>query len=171
MGMLILYLGVLETEEEKDKFEQIYINYKKLVYSIAFEYMNNSFQTEDAVHNTFLKLTNYLDRIDDIYDHKTVTFIGIVTKSVCIDMLRKEKALKQMELRLDEIINDCCNDLQIKELVKKIDKLPEIYRNIIMLKYLYNMSDRKICSVLGISNYAFKKRLTRAKKYLKDVEM
>ena len=169
--MLFLYLSVLDTQEEKDKFEQLYINYKKLIYSIAFEYMNNSFLAEDAVHNSFLKLTNYLDRIDDIYDHKTVTFIGIVTKSVCIDMLRKEKSGDIKEIRLEDKINCYNDDFETKELLKKIDKLPEIYKNTVLLKYLYNMGDRKICSVLGISNYALKKRLMRAKKYLKDVEL
>ncbi len=169
--MLILYLSMLETEEEKDKLEQLYINYKKLIYSIAFEYMSNSFLAEDAVHNTFLKLTNYLDKIDDIYDHKTVTFIGIVAKSVCIDMLRKEKTLKQIELRLDGIIDNYCEDLDIKDLLKKIDKLPEIYRNTVMLKYFYKMSNRQICDINGISIMTLRKRLSRAKKYLNEVEL
>lgn len=169
--MLLMYLSMLETEEEKDKLEQLYINYKKLVYSIAFGYMSNSFLAEDAVHNTFLKLTNYLDKIDDIFDHKTVTFIGIVTKSVCIDMLRKEKALKQIELRLDGIIDNYCEDLDIKDLLKKIDKLPEIYRNTVMLKYFYKLSNQQICDINGISIMTLRKRLSRAKEYLKEVEL
>ncbi|MBR2043921.1 MAG: sigma-70 family RNA polymerase sigma factor [Clostridia bacterium] len=169
--MLILYLSVLDTQEEKDKLEQLYINYKKLIYSIAFEYMRNSFLAEDAVHNTFLKLTNYLDKIDAIYDHKTVNFIGIVTKSVCIDMLRKEKALEQIELRLDGMIDSCCEDLDIKDLLKKIDKLPEIYRNTVMLKYFYKLSNQQICDINGISIVTLRKRLSRAKKYLNEVEL
>ena len=54
--MLILCLGVLETEEEKDKFEQLYYKYKKFVYYIAFKYMAHNNLAEDAVHNAFIKI-------------------------------------------------------------------------------------------------------------------
>lgn len=168
--MLFLYLSVLDTEE-KDKFEQLYINYKKLIYCIAFDYMSDLYLVEDAVHNTFLKLTKYLNRIDDIKSPKTITFIGIVTKSVCIDMLRKEKNLKKTELNLEETVDRYCDNIEIKDLIKKIDKLPEIYRNAIMLKYFYKMSNEQICSLSGISPITLRKRLSRAKKYLSEVEI
>lgn len=168
--MLLMYLSMLETEEEKDKLEQLYINYKKLIYYIAFDYMSQLYLVEDAVHNTFLKLANYLDKIDDINSPKTLTFISIVTKNVCIDMLRKEKSFKRTEFDLEEIIDIYCKDSDIKDLLKRINKLPEIYRNVIMLKYFYEMNNRQICDITGVSQTTLKKQISRAKQHLKEVK-
>lgn len=168
--MLILYLSALETDEEKNKLEQLYINYKNLIYCIAFDYMSELYLVEDAVHNTFLKLANYLDRIDDINSPKTLTFISIVTKNICIDMLRKEKSMKRIEFNLDESIDTYCKDSDIKDLLKKINQLPEIYRNVIMLKYFYKMSNQEICDITKVSQTTLKKRIARAKQHLKEVK-
>ena len=171
MGMLILYLGVLETEEEKDKFEQLYTSHKRFIYSVAYDYMSDLSLVEDAVHNTFLKLINYLDKVNEVNSPETKTFIGIVAKSVCKDMLRKEKSLKKNERNLEYTVDRYFEDEEIKNLVKKINNLPEIYRNIIMLKYFYKMSNQQVCNITGISYLTLRKRLSRAKMYLSEVDM
>ena len=75
--MLFLCLGLLETEEEKTKFELLYEQYRKLMKYIAFGILHDEYLAEDAVHDTFLKLTKYLDNIEDTRSSKTKSFIVI----------------------------------------------------------------------------------------------
>ena len=47
---MIIYLQMLETPEEKSKFEQLYLEYKGLMFHVAYEILHNEQDAEDAVH-------------------------------------------------------------------------------------------------------------------------
>jgi RNA polymerase sigma-70 factor (ECF subfamily) len=46
---MLLYLQMLETPEEKSLFEQIYLEYRGLMYHVAYEILHNDQDAEDAV--------------------------------------------------------------------------------------------------------------------------
>ena len=48
--MLVYYLQMLDTPEEKIWFEQIYLKYRGLMYHVADGILHNSQDAEDAVH-------------------------------------------------------------------------------------------------------------------------
>ena len=52
--MLVYYLQMLDTPEEKIRFEQIYLKYRGLMYQVADGILHNRQDAEDAVHNAFL---------------------------------------------------------------------------------------------------------------------
>lgn len=89
--MLFFYLSALDTQEERTKFEEIYKKYGKLMKYVAYNILRDDSLAEDAVHNAFLKLIKYLDRIEDVDCHKTKSFVVIVTESVSKDMYAKRK--------------------------------------------------------------------------------
>lgn len=89
--MLVFYLSVLDTTEERSKFEELYIKYGKLMKYVAYNILCDDALAEDAVHNAFLKLMKYLNKIDEVNCHKTKSFIVIVTESVSKDMYMKRK--------------------------------------------------------------------------------
>lgn len=64
LEMLMLYMSLIETEEEKVKFEKIYVQYRKLMYVCAKEILRSDHLAEDAVHEAFLKIAKYLDKIE-----------------------------------------------------------------------------------------------------------
>lgn len=88
---MLLYLSLLDTEEEKSKFEQLYYQYRKLMYLCAREILKDDQLAEDAVHEAFIKLTKYVKKINEIKCNKTKRFIVIVVESAAKDIWRKEK--------------------------------------------------------------------------------
>ena len=56
--MLAIYLSMLETNEEKNQFEQLYIKYKQDMYAVAYGVLKNKEDAEDAVHQSFLKIAD-----------------------------------------------------------------------------------------------------------------
>ena len=76
--MLSLYLGIIETQEEKDKFEQIYLKYRKLMLYVSYQILKDGHLAEDAVHNAFLNIIDHLDQIGEIDCHKTKGFCIVV---------------------------------------------------------------------------------------------
>ncbi len=169
--MLLFYLSLIETEEDKSKFERLYNDYRKLLKYIAIDMLHDEFLAEDAVHEAFIKLTRYISGVDENDRHKTKAFIVIIIKSVCSDMIRKEK--KNMEISMENIDyigypnDDSFKNLEVEDIYSVISSLSDKYREIIELKVVHNLSDKEIADVLGISNAAVRKRMQRAREILK----
>ena len=171
--MLYFYLTLLDTDEEKSKLEKLYYDYRALMKYIAFDILKDEQLAEDAVHNAFIKLTNYLDKIDDSDCHKTKGFIVIVIKSVAKDMYRKRK--KEIEFSINGSNSYCVSNdfslssFDVENIVSKIESLPEIYRDILILKYLQEFDNKKIADILNIKSTTVRKRLERAKIMLAEL--
>lgn len=68
---MLIYLQMLETPEEKSLFEQIYLEYRGLMYHVAYEILHNEQDAEDAVHQAFVKIAENIKKIDDPVCPKT----------------------------------------------------------------------------------------------------
>ena len=55
----------LDTEEERIKFVKIYDTYRNRMHYTANMILKDELNAEDMVHDTFLTLTDYLDRINE----------------------------------------------------------------------------------------------------------
>ena len=169
--MLLFYLSLIENEEDKSKFERLYYDYRKLMKYIATDMLHDEFLAEDAVHEAFIKLTRHLNGVDENDSHKTTAFIVIIIKSVCLDMLRKDKQDKSFSLEeidnMGYVDDDSFKKLELDDVYSAISTLSDTYREIIELKVYHNLSDKEIADILGISNAAVRKRLQRAREILR----
>ena len=166
--MLTLLISSIDNQEQKDKFETIYLQYRKLLKYVAFQMLQDDFLAEDAVQEAFLKLTNYMDKVEDTDSHSTYSFLLIIIRSVCLDMLSKEDRQKQKENAVkqsSQLLTDTYKQTDI-EVQEAIASLPEIYRDIMMLKFYYDMPDGKIANIMNIKASTVRKRLERARKML-----
>lgn len=170
--MLLFYLSLIETEEDKSKFERLYYDYRKLMKHIATDMLRDEFLAEDAVHEAFIKLTRHIKGVDESDRHKTKAFIVIIIKSVCLDMLRKDKQDKSFSLEeidsMGFVDDESFKRLEVDDVYSLIFSLSDTYREIIELKVVHNLSDKEIADVLGISNAAVRKRLQRAREILRN---
>lgn len=169
--MLLFYLSLIETEEDKSKFERLYYDYRKLMKHIAIDMLHDEFLAEDAVHEAFIKLTRHISGVNEDDRHKTKAFIVIIIKSVCLDMIRKDKKDKSFSLEeidsMGYVNDDSFKTLEVEDVYSVISSLSDTYREIIELKVVHNLSDKEIADVLGISNAVVRKRLQRAREILR----
>ena len=56
---MLIYLQMIESEEDKSKFEAIYNKYRYLMFSVANRVLNNQYDAEDAVHQAFISICCY----------------------------------------------------------------------------------------------------------------
>ena len=59
---MLIYLQMIETPEEKSVFEQIYLEYRGLMYHVAYEILHNEQEAEDAVHQAFAKIAENIKK-------------------------------------------------------------------------------------------------------------
>ncbi|MFR2838802.1 MAG: RNA polymerase sigma factor [Zhenhengia sp.] len=167
---------MLDTEEEKSKFEKIYFEYRQLMFHIANDILSDEYLAEDAVHKSFIKIMKHLNKINDIECPKTKGFIVIIVKHTAIDLYRKRKREKIVQIDEEMLIEHRGTTVE-QEIIDKIENpltatilsLPHHYSEIILLKYSHNYTDKQIAKLLGLSEDNVKKRLQRAKKKLKEV--
>lgn len=177
---MLLFLNILDTEEEKDKFVRIYEGYRYMMWYSANEILKDKDLSEDAVQEAFLALTRHLHKVDENDVMRTKKFLRTVVKSKAIDMIRKRK---EGELPLEDaadeylleaptdILNEVIEKESVERIKKGIQKLDEIYRIVFEYKFVHNLSDSEIGNILGVTAKAVNVRYFRARKKLQEILM
>ena len=170
---MLIYLSLLDSEEEISKFELIYNTYKKQMYNTANNILKDSHLAEDAVHNALLRIINNLEKLEDINSHKTKGLIVIIVKNVSIDIYRKNKKERDITIIIDDLddINgyDEINKNDIGDLEIAISKLPENYKQVFLLKFSHELTDNEISEILDIKPDNVRKRISRGREKLKNI--
>lgn len=170
--MLIYYLSLLENDEDRSKFTQLYTKYSKLMKYVALQKLDDEHLAEDAVHNAFLNIIKSFYMVQEVDSHKTKRLLVVVTENVVIDMLRKNKNYPSLSYEdLEPILSieqDMLDNIAVQELAEQITELPEIYRNVLELRAYHGLSEKQISTVLGIEYATVRKRLERARSMLAE---
>lgn len=166
---MLIYLSLIDTEVNKSKFENIYNSYRKTMFFVANDILKNDAQSEDAVHSSFIKIINNLDKISEVNCNKTKGFIVTITKHTAIDMYRKNKREKEKIEKIKEL-NVISENIEIQgksDIEIAILKLPEKYSIVFSLKYYQGLHDEKISEILEIKQSTVRSRILRGKEKLK----
>ena len=99
--MIILFL-TFDTEEEKEKFSEIYRDHAEFMIRVARRILQNSPDAEDVVQDVFLYIADNLEKIDLSDRQKTRSYLAIITEHKAIDLLRS----RHPEVTLDETFPD-----------------------------------------------------------------
>lgn len=87
---MLIYLMALDTEEERIKFVRLYEDYRNRMHYTASILLKSEIEAEDIVHDTFLTLTDYLDRIDEKDSVGTWNYIVTILKNKCYNFLKQQ---------------------------------------------------------------------------------
>lgn len=169
---MLIYLNLIETEEDKRKFERIYLAYKQTMFYAANRILKNHYASEDAVHQAFLKIIDHLDKINEDNCQKTRAFLVVVVENISIDIYRKQK--RENMVLFDElelyIADDTSQEVvAIDEVSSAILKLPVNYSTVLRLKFSQGYNDAEIAEILNITQDNVRQRISRAKKKLSEV--
>lgn len=175
--MLLMYFALLQNPEDKFLFEVFYNKFYNTVYFIAKDHLHTKEDAEDCAHEVFMIFAKEFHNISrDFDDNKLRNYIRVVSKCKAIDMYRHER--KHINNVVDTDISDFYNvsieefdifdEIQIRD---AFDKMPEEYKYICYLKYVYNMSGAEISKKLNISQPLVRKRCMLGKLFIKNYLM
>lgn len=165
---MLVYLQMIETDDDKSKFEQIYIEYYGLMLHTAFKLLNHKQDAEDAVHHAFVSIAENITKISAPVCPKTKRYVVTIVENKAIDILRKRQ--RYPVTAFDDEIKGIDVEYDGDDyLVECIFKLPALQRQVILLKYSHGYSLREIAKMLGISHIWAIKVDQRAKKKLKKL--
>ena len=53
---MLIYLQMIETPEDRSKFETLYEEYRDVMYAVAKKILRNNMDAEDALHQAFVNI-------------------------------------------------------------------------------------------------------------------
>lgn len=141
--------------------------YYEKTFHAAFFISRNKEIAEDATQEAFLKAYNKLKQIKD--PAKIGPWLAVIAMNCARDILRKRNNFIPYE-NMDQLVSqdikypDEFNKIEIKlEVQKLLSSLTIEYRQVLVLRYYYDLPLREIAEYLGISEVAAKSRLHRSK--------
>ncbi|MCH5207798.1 MAG: sigma-70 family RNA polymerase sigma factor [Oscillospiraceae bacterium] len=166
---------LLTLDEPDRKFvDDLYKKYEQMMYRIAHKVLHNRPDAEDAVHSTFVKVIDDLEKIRAINDNEIRYYISVMTKNTALDIQRKNNRIEASD-ELDDLETDC----SVEDIVlTKIDAdrinealmlLPNRYYEVLYLNLSRDYSPSEIAQKLNITPTAARQRIFRAKQKLIDM--
>ena len=142
---------------------ELYEEYSQTLYRIAFTYLKNRYDAEDALQETFLRLIRGRVAFVDA-QHEKAWLIRTVS-NVCRDML---KAKSRHHLDLDAQTQLAAPEPEANALLAAILALPGKYKTAVYLYYYEGYAVSEIADMLRQPPNTVKTWLFRARKALKE---
>lgn len=141
---MLMYLTIIDSKEGQQKFEFIYNRYKKLMFYIANKILGDTRDSEDTVHDAFLKIIEIIDDIKDVESPQTRSLIVTITENKAIDLYRKRQRKTVLPFEEEYLGVPNCSDIESVEdnevVTKAIASLSGKYREVLFLKYSHGYS-------------------------------
>lgn len=165
---MLIYLQMIETEEDRSKFEQIFYQYGGLMRYIANEILHNTHDAEDAVHDALTAIAENISKISDPKCQETRSYIVIITERKAIDIIRSRRRIVDADFN-EELFGIHIPPPGDHGLADMIAKLPARYREILMLRFDHGYSTKELAKMLGMTQSGVQQLIYRAKTALKRI--
>lgn len=172
---MLVYLEMLETPEEKLKFEQLYFLYRDKMYAVAFKILHNENDAEDIVHESFKTIIENFEKINDISCHKTWNYIVTIVKNKSFTLYQKKKHHETSsyedwtEVEMNFTPEEVTEKREVAEILAElICSLPFSYKEVLYLQYYNALSGEEIAKFIDKTPAHVRKISQRAKAMLKE---
>lgn len=151
---------------DKNNIEEYFSRYRDNVFAVAFNYFKNSYEADDCVQETFVKL--FKCKTDFESEEHIRNWIIRVAVNECkrvtlSSWFRKKESLDNYAEKLT------FTDPEESALFYAVMSLPAKYRQVVHLYYYEDYSVKEIAQLLGRSETAVTTQLGRARKKLKSI--
>ena len=183
MVMILQLIQNIENDDERATVERIFHQYYKFMIHKANGILNNYHDAEDAVMDTFCRITENVKFFMNLGNNDIAALVCIYTRNTAINMYNRKKKQNEIfdmyadidaQTPAEEAMQDSPESLIINAesiliLRNAIDQLDSKYRDAIILKYYYHMRNFEIADVMHLERNTVNSHISRAKKKLKEI--
>jgi len=174
---------ILEFQETNDTelFEAIVSRYKNPLFNFVFRFLGDRDATSDVVQETFIKVYRNKDSYKTFA--KFSTWIYTIAGNLAKTELQRRKRKNQISINSwgedeetmdlpdggplpDRLVDSGMKNKMIQEALLK---LPEVYREMVILRDIQEMSYEEIAETMGISIGTVKSRINRGRAQLQEL--
>ena len=150
-------------------FEEIVGRYQQVLFTVAVRMLGDEEDARDAAQNTFVKVFEKLGTYDA--RHRFFSWIYRILVNECLNVRRRPSAVRTTAPLEEDAVQGRDADLveaaERRAAVKKaILELPELYREVIVLRHFAALSYDEMSEAIGIPQKTVKSRLYSARQQL-----
>ncbi|WP_051200970.1 RNA polymerase sigma factor [Butyrivibrio sp. XPD2002] len=163
--MLMILLSVLE-DEQRDLVQRIYNENKSFFLRLAAGITGSESLAEEAVSDAFLKISLNIKKISELSCHEMRGFCVVIVKNCSISILRKNKryVYGTEEMSRDQVADTDDPERTVLKNERNdyiralLETLSDDDKELVAMRYTYEMSYGEIARVMDISEDAARKR-------------
>ena len=171
--VLMLYTAMIDDEADKLRFEDIYYTYRKQMIYVANQVLRDPEDAEDAVQNALLAIARNIKTVPAGNPKVVKAYVLVAAKNAALNMLpqkqRRETQVDIDELQMageDDLFRRVAASQDYEMLMRAMSKLPELYREVLMLRFVHEQTENQIAQLLGRKRITVHQQITRGKQAL-----
>lgn len=159
------------SREEQQYCGELYLKYRRYMYSIARHYASEGMTAEDIVQNASLTMAKYSQRFRELDEPACFTYVRLIVKSAAADHYRHLQREERLSFQA-ETLYSCCSrsaeadymDFANNELLEKaLNSLDERDRILLTGKFYLRLSDEELAEMVGCKPGSVRMLVKRAK--------
>lgn len=165
--------------QECEKWQRLFEQYNRVVYHRAYQCLRNQQDAEDAVQNTFIKVSQHLDCIDEANPRKALNYILTILENQIRDHVRHEKRKPEETEQIEEMPAKSDGDIseverivftkdELRNVYHYVMTLDEKYKMVFLLRYFNGFGLREMAELTGVSAGTLSVWLNRARQKVLD---
>lgn len=168
----------LKKHKDKQAFIEAYDLYIEQIYRFVYFKVGVKEDAEDVTSLVFLKCWNYIYE-GNLERHDTLkSLLYKIARNTIIDHYRKQQGKETVALEAAEEVSDMRQDhgeqlateMEFQAIIqKKLPQLKEEYRDVIILRFINELSVSEISRILGKSSGNVRVLIHRALQSLQDI--
>lgn len=167
--MIGIFLNLLDTQSEKEKFTELYDTYKDLMYWIALNRTKNIEDAEECVQETFFYVAKHFEKIGEVASKRTKCYLSTIVTGFAIDIYKDSQKI-DIILTNDDDLKDIeyFENFEKIELLAAFDKLLDEESKIFLyFKYIYGYKSSEIAEIYKVKDSYIRKKIQYAKKKIR----
>ena len=167
---MLIFLDILETEEEKLSFEELYMKHNQSMLGLAWSVLGDESDARDAVSNAFVAAAENYSKLKSLSKAQQHSFLMTLAKYKAIDIYRERKKIVYVDTYPEDIkAEEATDNPKIDALYRAMKKLTPLQRDILVLKLDQELSTKEIAKLTNRKYDAVRKDLQRAVQKLKII--
>jgi RNA polymerase sigma-70 factor (ECF subfamily) len=155
---------------DKAAQHQFYLKFSPMLFAICKRYANDEDTAKDMFQEAMIKIFQKL--ADFRFEGSFEGWMKRVCVNQCLDTLKKSKAKFNESLSEDHVnlpaAVDIISDINAKNLMSLLEKLPVGYRTVFNLFAIEGYSHAEIATMLNITENTSKSQMFKARKWLQN---
>ena len=174
---MVAFLDLIDSDEDKEKFIQLYNKYNRLVYWIAERRVHKHEIAEECVQETFFSIAKNFHKIGEVNGAATRRYVATIAEGFAIKAFRRENKVvfvqsdddeKRIQLA-DPSLDFIPDNVDAIDLSIAIDRyLDDEEKNLIYLRYTYKFKVSELSRMFDTTDYFINKKISIALNKLKD---
>jgi RNA polymerase sigma-70 factor, ECF subfamily len=166
------------SKKDPEAYGQLYDIYVDKIYRFVYFKISNKEESEDIVSEAFLNAWNFLTNSTGKDTKSFNSLIYKISRNAIIDVYRDRARRNSNECSLElvgDVLDKNCIDKNLKnkektaELIGHLKKMKQEYHELILLRYIEEMSIKEIAQILEKKQTNVRVSLHRAMKILKKI--